>query len=98
MTGFAGPFHVLTAYDDVTVASVDINGVASFAGVAVSGTAQHSSFLFQGTKNVSFTATALNSTQSTGFSTSKQPYVLLCMTIGGTTVAFPGYPAGSYAG
>ena len=103
MTGFAGPLHILAPYTDVTGASIDESGNATLnsiavAGAVVSGTAQATSFLFQGIKNVSFAVTALTSGQSTALALTKQPYVLLIMTVGGTSVAFAGYPAGTLAG
>lgn len=102
MTGFAGPLHVLEPYTDVTGVTLTNEGeiIASAVAVAkaiVSGTTQSTSYLLQGNKNAVFTVTALTSTQSTAFST-LQPYVMLIMTVGGTSVAFRGYPAGSLAG
>ncbi len=99
MTSFHNSLIVLSETTDTTVFNATRFGDLSISGQIVMARAQatsvRSTYYEFGTKAAAISVTALNSSQSTAFSTSKQPYVLLCLTVGGTTVAAPFYPAGT---
>lgn len=88
----------MTTFNRPLIVSSGGTAPVSQAAFCVPSTAEFGSILVQSTKNVRITVTALNSTQSTVFSTNTQPFVLLCLTVGGTTVGIPAYRAGTLGG